>query len=93
MTKKSLLIAAAVCVAFFCSGVLFAQGPVVNISTRHGNLRAAQGYLVQAWQRINRAQRDNQDQLGGHAQRAKDFLLQADAELKLAAETANAEGR
>jgi hypothetical protein len=56
-------------------------------------LRAAQGYLVQAWQRINRAQRDNQDQLGGHAQRAKDFLLQADAELKLAAETSNAEGR
>jgi len=93
MTKKSLLIAAAVCIAFFCSGVLFAQGPVVDIGSRHGNLRAAQGFIVQAWQRINRAQRANDDQLGGHAQRAKDFLLQADEELKLAAETANSEGR
>jgi len=65
----------------------------MNIRSRHGNLRAAQGYLVQAWQRINRAQRDNDDQLSGHGQRAKDFLMQANEELKSAAQTSSAEGR
>jgi hypothetical protein len=69
------------------------QAPVVNIGTRHGNLRAAQGYIVSAYQKINRAQADNDDQLGGHAQRAKEFLIQADMELKQAANVSNSEGR
>ena len=64
-------------------------GPVVNIGTRHGNLRAAQQYIVAAFQRIGDAQRANHGQLGGHAQRAKDLLAQADEELRLAADVAN----
>jgi hypothetical protein len=73
--------------------VVYMQGPVVNIGTRHGNLRNAQGYIVNAYQKIERAQQANQGQLGGHAQRAKELLIQADEELRLAANVANAEGR
>jgi hypothetical protein len=73
--------------------VTFAQAPVVNIGAAHGNLRAAQSYIVQAYQRIDAAQRDNQSQLGGHAQRAKELLVQADAELRAAANVSNSEGR
>jgi hypothetical protein len=73
--------------------VVYVQAPVVNISNRHGNLRSAQQNIVSAYQRINQAQQANQGQLGGHAQRAKDLLAQADAELRQAANVANAEGR
>jgi hypothetical protein len=93
MVKKDLVIGIALGVALSCGGVIFAQSPVVNISSRHGNLRAAQSYIVEAFQKINAAQRDNQDQLGGHAQKAKDFLVQADQELRLAADVSNSEGR
>ncbi len=73
--------------------VLFAQAPVVNIGPRHANLRSAQQYIVQAYQKLEAAQNANEDQLGGHAQKAKELLSQADAELKLAANVSNANGR
>jgi hypothetical protein len=73
--------------------VVYMQAPVVNIGNRHGNLRSAQTYIVDAYQKIETAQRDNDGQLGGHAQRAKELLIQADAELRQAANVANAEGR
>jgi hypothetical protein len=83
-------VSAAIYTALACVSVTFAQAPVVNIDPhRHGNLAAAQSYIVQAYQKIDTAQRDNHDQLGGHAQKAKDFLTQADAELRLAANVAN----
>jgi hypothetical protein len=93
MKKRMLIATLTVCVVLACVGVMFAQAPVVNIYRRHGNLRAAQICIVQAYQKIDAAQRDNQDQLGGHAQRAKDLLTQADQELRLAADVANREGR
>ncbi len=72
-------------------GAQDAQAPVVNIDpNRHGNLAAAQGDIVDAYQRIDMAQSANNDQLGGHAQKAKDFLAQADVELRLAADFVNA---
>lgn len=73
--------------------VVYMQAPVVNIGTRHGNLRNAQSNIVQAYRKIGQAQVDNQDQLGGHAQRAKALLIQANEELRLAANVANSEGR
>jgi hypothetical protein len=73
--------------------VIYLQAPVVNIGNRHGNLRSAQQDIVNAYQKINRAQADNQGQLGGHAQRAKALLAQADVELRQAANVSNAEGR
>jgi hypothetical protein len=73
--------------------VVYLQAPVVNIGNRHGNLRNAQQNIVQAYQRVERAQAANDGQLGGHAQRAKELLIQADIELRQAANVANAEGR
>jgi len=90
MMKKKSLVTAAVWAALAVCGVMFAQAPVVNIDPhRHGNLAAAQSFIVQAYQRMNRAQAANEDQLGGHAQKAKDLLVQADAEIRLAANVAN----
>jgi len=84
-----LILAAIICVRIL--GAQEAQAPVVNIDPdRHGNLAAAQGNIVDAYQRIDMAQQANSDHLGGHAQRAKDFLVQADVELRLAADFANA---
>lgn len=90
MTKRSLVIALTLCMALAYVGVVFAQAPVVNIDRRrHGNLSAAQSYIVQAFQKLDQAQQANEDQLGGHAQRAKDLLIQADSEIRLAANVAN----
>lgn len=94
MTKRDLLLGTAISMFLVCVEVSFAQAPVVNIDPhRHGNLAAAQRYIVQAYQKLDSAQRANQDQLGGHAQRAKNLLTQADEEIRLAANVSNAEGR
>jgi hypothetical protein len=67
------------------------QAPVVNIDPqRHGNLATAQEYIVAAFQKIEAAQQANDSHLGGHAANAKNFLAQADAELRAAADFANA---
>jgi hypothetical protein len=89
MIKKDLLVGTALGLVLGCSGAMLAQAPVVNIGDRHGNLRAAQQYIVSAWQMINNAQVDNHYNLGGHAGRAKELLVQADEELRLAANVAN----
>lgn len=90
MTKRSLAITAPLSLTLALVGVMFAEAPVVNIDPhRHGNMAAAQNYLVQAFQRLDRAQQANEDQLGGHAQRAKDLLMQADEQIRLAADVAN----
>jgi hypothetical protein len=90
MKGSLLLIAMAiVCETLVLSSSVMAQ-PVVNIDRRrHGNLATAQAAIVNAYRRIDAAQRANSNQLGGHAQRAKDLLIQADAELRRAADFAN----
>jgi hypothetical protein len=94
MIKKDLFIGIALGAVLGCAGIIVAQAPVVNIDPhRHGNLSAAQGYIVDAYKRIQMAQSANDSQLGGHAQKAKNYLVQADQELRLAADVANAEGR
>ncbi|WP_158749635.1 hypothetical protein [Acidobacterium sp. S8] len=68
--------------------------PYVNIDHyRHGNLAAAQYNIVQAFGFISDAQRANDSHLGGHAERAKDLLSQANQELRFAADVANERGR
>ena len=92
--KKATVLATVAGTTLACVGTMFAQAPVVNIDRyRHGNLASAQSSIVQAYQSINKAQEANDGQLGGHAQRAKDLLTQADAELRLAANVSNQEGR
>jgi uncharacterized protein YpmB len=75
----------------FCSMTL-AQEPVVNIDKKsHANLAEAQQLLAQANHYIAEAQKDNKYNLQGHAQKARELLVQASQELKAAAEAANAE--
>jgi hypothetical protein len=67
-----------------------AQKPKDNVSAgRHPNIAAAQRLCTQAWEKIVEAQKANEFDMNGHAQKAKDLLDQVNKELKIAAETAN----
>ena len=67
-----------------------AQKPARNVSgRRHPNIAAAQRFSRQAWEKIMAAQKANEWDMEGHAQKAKELLDQVNSELKLAAETAN----
>jgi hypothetical protein len=78
-------------------GLLLAGGvacagstPAKNVSAhRHPNLAAAQKLSSQAYQKLVAAQVANEWDLGGHAEKAKALLQQANDEMKLAAEAAN----
>ena len=70
------------------------QRPVRNVSAaRHPNLAAAQRLSQQAWERIVGAQKANEWDMQGHAQKAKELLDEVNRELKLAAEAANRNAR
>jgi hypothetical protein len=89
MIKKILMVGIALCAAFVLGAVVFAQQPPVNVGEKHGNMRAAQELIRQAWNKVDLAQQDNNYNLGGHAGRAKELLVQASEEIKQAAEAAN----
>ena len=57
--------------------------------TARRTLAAAQRLSEQAYQKIIAAQQDNEWDMEGHAQKAKDLLDQANQQLKLAAQYAN----
>lgn len=83
-------ITAVLSVLAFCL-VLTAQEPVVDIDKRvHPNLAEAQRLVVEANRYIAIAQKDNRYDMRGHAEKARDLLVQANNELKAAAEAANA---
>jgi methionine synthase I (cobalamin-dependent) len=87
MKKK---LAATVSVLAFCM-IIAAQEPVVDIDkTVHPNLAAAQQHIVEANRYIATAQKDNRYDMKDHAQKARQLLMEADQELKAAAEAANA---
>jgi hypothetical protein len=67
-----------------------ASAPAQNVSpARHPNLAAAQRLCAEAFDKIDAAQHANEWDMGGHAQRAKDLLVQASDEIKQAALAAN----
>lgn len=87
---KSRINAVTLSLILFLGGVAVAQRPARNVSRgRHPNLAAAQRLSRQAWQRVLDAQKANEWDLAGHAQRAKDLLDQVNNELKQAAEASN----
>ena len=89
MMKKSLLINTMLGAALFCTCITVAQEPVQNIDRgRHPNLAQAQSLVFQANSLIVTAQRDNRYDMHKHAQRARELLVQANEELKRAAEDA-----
>lgn len=73
-------------VALFVGGV--AVGQNVN-PAHHPNLAAAQNLCRDAYEKLIAAQKANEYDMGGHAQKAKVHLEQANAEIKLAAVAAN----
>ena len=88
--NKTLIFGAALSAAFLFGNIAMAQdAPRVNIGERHGNLRNAQENIVAAYDYVSNAQAANEDQLGGHAARAKELLREADHELRMAANVAN----
>jgi hypothetical protein len=87
ITLMSLMILAAVG-GFRCAGS--SQRPALNVSSeRHPNLAAAQRFLLQAYDRIVDAQKVNEWDLGGHAEKAKALIDQAADEIKQAAAASN----
>jgi len=94
MKKQFVINALALSVAL-SSGVLIgavAQPHVNTNARRHPNLNAAQVAIGNAWNSLVAAQKANEFDLGGHAQKAKDALDTANHEIKLAAETSNNNG-
>lgn len=86
MTKKGVYLAAALAVGLVGVGIAFAQRPETDIDPgRHSHLADAQKHVVEAYNKVVEAQRDNHDELGGHAERAIQLLDQANHELKEAA--------
>ena len=90
ITIKNRFVTAAVLLMLLLGTVAVAQKPRTNVSgARHPNLAAAQRLSQQAWEKIQEAQKANEWDMAGHAQRAKELLDQVNKELKLAAEAAN----
>jgi hypothetical protein len=89
-TSKNYLLAVMAAFLLFLGGLALAQRPERDISPeRHPNLAAAQRLSAQAWQRVLDAQKANEWDLDGHAEKAKRLLDDVNHELKLAAEAAN----
>ena len=87
---KSVTVTLMSCACLFFAATAIGQ-PRENISPKiHANLAEAQDHIKMAYNKITEAQAANDDRLGGHGNRAKALLDQADAELKAAAEAANA---
>jgi len=87
-------IAAAVVTCLCLAGVAFAQRPARNVNAgRHPNIAAAQRLCQQAYEKIVAAQEANEWDMNGHAQKAKELLVQVNDELKQAALAANANKR
>jgi len=71
-------------------GLALAKEPARNVSKeRHPNLAAAQKLSVQAYEKLEAAQKANEYDMDGHAQKAKEMLKTVNDEIKLAAEAAN----
>lgn len=81
-TRNLMLGSAAVCLVLVTGGITMAQ-------ERHPNIAAAQHFIDDAINKIDVAQAGNHEHLGGHAEKAKDLLNQAKAELRAAADYAD----
>jgi F0F1-type ATP synthase membrane subunit b/b' len=90
MRKNILVVGCAV--LLLAVGVLYAaQPPARNVNPgRHPHIARAQQAAHNAYNQIVEAQKANEWDMNGHAQKAKDLLDQVNNELKQAAEAANA---
>jgi hypothetical protein len=87
---KTRIFTAAFAAMLVIGGIAIAQKPKDNVSSaKHPNLAAAQELSQQAWEKIVAAQKANEWDMQGHAQKAKNLLDQVNNQLKMAAEAAN----
>jgi hypothetical protein len=91
MKLRNMLMGAVLVLSMAIAGFVFAQKkPVENISAKkHPNLAAAQKLSAEAYEKITAAQKANEWDMDGHAQKARELLDQVNRELKQAAEAAN----
>lgn len=91
---KTKLFTIAITISLSIGAIALAQRPERDVAgARHPNIAEAQRFAQQAWEKISAAQAANEWDMGGHAQKAKQLLDQANRELKLAAEAANKKRR
>ena len=87
---KKIIVFALTGLVMLSGSLAFAEEPVLNVSQkRHPNIAAAQRLSRNAYDKIVAAQKANEWDMDGHAQKAKELLDQVNIELKLAAEAAN----
>jgi hypothetical protein len=87
--KRNLAFPAMLAAMLMCVATV-AQEPVIDISPQiHPNLAEAQRRVVEANHFIQLAQKDNRYDMHGHAERARQLLVDVNNELKAAAESAN----
>lgn len=88
MKNKAFVYPALLAALLLCGAT--AQEPVIDINPNvHPNLAAAQRHVVEANREIFAAQKDNKWDMHGHAEKARQLLVEVNNELKAAAETAN----
>jgi hypothetical protein len=93
MKKNALMLTIGSLILASCALYAVKQ-PARNVSpVKHPNIAAAQRLCQQAFEKIVAAQRANEWDMNGHAQKAKELLVQVNDELKLAAEAANARAK
>jgi hypothetical protein len=72
MTKGKALLSGALGAAVVFGAAALTQKPAQNIDAHsHPNLAEAQQHIVQAYQKIDEAQKMNKDELGGHAEKGQ----------------------
>ena len=89
MKLRNVLLTCALVLGLVACGVTVAQNVNPN---RHPNLAAAQAFIDQAYAKVTAAQVANQFDMGGHAAKAKELLMQAREEIQLAARAADRNG-
>ncbi|MGA3343906.1 MAG: hypothetical protein ABSC76_03460 [Terracidiphilus sp.] len=86
MKLRNMLLSSSLIIGLAVGGVTLAQ----NVSpARHPNLAAAQELIDRAFEKVTAAQEANEFDMGGHAAKAKELLMQAREEIKKAARDAN----
>lgn len=88
--KRSIVLVSMFSMLMFAGGAVLLAKPMEDINMRrHPNLAEAQDLIQKAFVKIFEAQKANEFDMEGHAQKAKDLLQQANEELKMAAQAAN----
>jgi hypothetical protein len=100
MTRSKVISGSIVASAIFAGGVLVGQvmvtippPPRITVGANYPNMQDAQRSLLQSYDYLIQAQKNNNLQLGGYAATAEQLIDQADNDILLAAEYAAAHNR